>query len=502
MMAKQKTQSLKVIIAVILVCIFLITFSGIFLFMNFKEEQFVGAINEDIDMSQSVLIISIDAFRHDYFECAEAPNLKGMSDQIHIQKLIPPFPSKTFVSHYSQITGLYPAWSGIVANTMYDSEQNLTFSIGSSSSQESFWWWGEPFWISNQREGHLSGTVFWVASEVGIYGRNESPTYPTYYLSYDRDVTYKARIDQFFDWLDLPEAIRPNFYTLYFESVDDMGHMYGPCSKEVTEAIEDVDNWIGYLIRGLEARGLWKAPNGLNVIVDSDHGMTKTSKDKVIIIDDYIQIETSLIHCAHMEHLHLYPSLKDDFRYNDLDCQKRNSQLFHDDSRQNKKRFQKNLNQNSPSQDYEAQVVNFSPVTQIIPAEGKEEQVYQKLVNASQNWTVYKKEDVPSKYHYSWEGNSRIKPIIIVLDLGWSISDRAYYEKYPDNFNGGNHGYANDHDDMAGFFVASGPAFVQENNSIEKLENLEIYQILQKIVGLKNPAPNNGTMKNVESLFQ
>ncbi|KAJ3435111.1 ectonucleotide pyrophosphatase/phosphodiesterase [Anaeramoeba flamelloides] len=498
MLGNSKTRTWKVIIILALVCMLLIATSVILVFQNPEEEQTTNIIQEPNDMSKSVLLISIDAFRHDYLECAVAPNLKGMSDQIHIQKLIPPFPSKTFVSHYSQITGLYPAWSGIVANKMYDADHNKTFSIGSASSYDSFWWWGEPFWISNQREGHLSGTVFWVASDVGIYGRNESPTYPTYYLSYDRDITYKDRIDQFFEWLELPKSKRPNFYTLYFETVDDMGHKYGPCSEEVIEAVDNVDGWIGYLIRGLEARGLWKTENGLNVIVDSDHGMTKTSKDKVILIDDYIQIDMSLIHCAHMEHLHLYPSLKNDFHYNDLECQERNSRLL---SKSNS-RGRANLNQNSPSQEYEAQVVNFSPVTQIIPAEGQEDQVFEKLVNASQNWTVYKKEDVPSKYHYSWEGNDRIKPIIVIIDLGWSISDRAYYEKYPDNFNGGNHGYANDYDDMAGFFVASGPAFVQENNSIEKLENLEIYQILQKIVGLQNPAPNNGTMKNIESLFK
>lgn len=47
----------------------------------------------------------------------------------------------------------------------------------------------------------------------------------------------------------MPAPRRPQFVALYFDSPDHEGHVYGPESVEVTQAIERVDSDIGYLLQ-------------------------------------------------------------------------------------------------------------------------------------------------------------------------------------------------------------------------------------------------------------
>ena len=47
----------------------------------------------------------------------------------------------------------------------------------------------------------------------------------------------------------MPAPRRPQFVALYFDSPDHEGHVYGPESVEVPQAIERVDSDIGYLLQ-------------------------------------------------------------------------------------------------------------------------------------------------------------------------------------------------------------------------------------------------------------
>ena len=64
-----------------------------------------------------------------------------------------------------------------------------------------------------------------------------------------------------------------------------VGHAYGPDSKQVREAIARIDGHLGRLLSGLQRRGLL---DRVNIIVTSDHGMSATSRERVIFIDDYL----------------------------------------------------------------------------------------------------------------------------------------------------------------------------------------------------------------------
>src|SRR5260370_40697349 len=68
-----------------------------------------------------VVLVSLDGFRYDYAARYDAKNLldlalRGASAP---KGMIPSYPSLTFPTHYTIVTGLYPEHHGIVANSFY-----------------------------------------------------------------------------------------------------------------------------------------------------------------------------------------------------------------------------------------------------------------------------------------------------------------------------------------------------------------------------------------------
>src|SRR5579863_10235217 len=69
-----------------------------------------------------VVLVSLDGFRYDYATKYGAKNLLQMAARgaSAPQGMIPAYPAVTFSNHYTLVTGLYPAHTGIVANNFYD----------------------------------------------------------------------------------------------------------------------------------------------------------------------------------------------------------------------------------------------------------------------------------------------------------------------------------------------------------------------------------------------
>ena len=233
------------------------------------------------DLRPTVVLVSIDGFRADYFDRYPAPNLRRLAARGVRAPLVPVFPTKTFPNHYAIVTGLYPEHSGIVENTMYDPAFDALFQISDSSAvADARWWGGEPLWVTAERQGQIAASCFWPGSEAAIGGIR-----PHYWLHYDVRMPDSLRVRQVLDWLSLPAAARPTFVTLYFSEVDHAGHESGPDSPAVARAVSQVDAAIGRLLDGVETRG-WTS--SVNVIVVADHGMSPISPDSVVALDAYI----------------------------------------------------------------------------------------------------------------------------------------------------------------------------------------------------------------------
>ena len=222
----------------------------------------------------TVILISVDGFRYDYPEKSETPNLHRMiRGGARAAGLVPQFPTLTFPNHYAMVTGLTPAHNGIVSNTMLDARRHAMFRMGDRAEMnESAWWGGEPIWVTAEKQGMKAATMFWPGSEAETEGMR-----PTYWVPYDKNVSNVDRVKKILSWLDLPEAQRPTFLTLYFDEVDTAGHDYGPNSQQVKNAMEHVDAALGQLLAGLQSRSL-----SADLVVVSDHGMAETSCRKIV----------------------------------------------------------------------------------------------------------------------------------------------------------------------------------------------------------------------------
>lgn len=241
-----------------------------------KEIKGTLTNNEEHLVKPYVILVSIDGFRYDYAERYGAKNLVNFD--VKAEKMIPAFPSKTFPNHYAIATGLYPGHNGLVSNSFYDRNLDLTYSIGNRSVVENpNFYNGTPLWVLATENKMVNASMFWVGSEAPIKGK-----IPTYYYKYDGDISHQDRVNQAISWLQLPEPQRPHFITLYFSLIDDLGHTYGPDSEEISIGVQDIDATIGDLVSKVDQLDI-----PINIIVVSDHGMLEVDQD-VIYLDDII----------------------------------------------------------------------------------------------------------------------------------------------------------------------------------------------------------------------
>lgn len=240
----------------------------------------VQAQNRIGDLRPTVILVSIDGFRADYFELHKPPTLNELAKNgVRARWMKPVYPTKTFPAHYSIVTGLYPDNHGLIENNMLDTERGLSFGLANRKAvQDPVWWGGEPVWNTAQKQGQIAAAFFWPGTETAIGGMQ-----PKFWKDYDGKVPNDTRVDTVLGWLDLPVADRPTMITMYFSDVDDAGHNHGPESPENREAVLRVDGSIRKLVDGLAARGIL---DQVNLIFTSDHGMAPYKMRDAVVLDE------------------------------------------------------------------------------------------------------------------------------------------------------------------------------------------------------------------------
>lgn len=213
-----------------------------------------------------VLLVSIDSFRADYLDRGVTPNLSALAREgVRARWMNPSYPSLTFPNHYTLVTGLRPDHHGIVHNTMRDAQLGAFRSSDANAVREPRWWGGEPLWVTAEKAGLRTATLFWPGSEAAINGIS-----PTDWLAYDDAMPMPQRVDTVLEWLSRPARERPRLVTLYFSALDKAAHDSGPDSPQTNATLAEVDAALGRLLHGLAARGM---RNRVNIVVVSDHGM-------------------------------------------------------------------------------------------------------------------------------------------------------------------------------------------------------------------------------------
>jgi predicted AlkP superfamily pyrophosphatase or phosphodiesterase len=375
-----------------------------------------------------VLLISIDGFMNEYLERNETPNFdRFVKNGVQAEYLIPVFPTKTFPNHWSIVTGLYVENHGIIANSFYDYELDEQFSYGPPEDQnDERWWGGEPIWATAEKQGLTAVTFFWPGSEASINGVR-----PTKWMDYDGSIPDSTRIDSVATWLNPAGDVAADFATLYFSFVDSRGHSFGPNSPEVDQAVVEMDGLLGYLLDQLESVGL---QDQINIILASDHGMAELSEEKVILLDDLIDLD-------------------------DVD------------------------------------VIDWTPVAMLRPAEGKLTDVYNTLKENEENYTVYLRSELPERFRFS--NHYRIPEIIMIADMSYTITSRSFFETR--GVIAGTHGYDNLTEEMFTFLAASGPDF-KSGETAGPVESIHLYELMAYLLHL-DPAENDGDLNRVIDLI-
>lgn len=255
---------------------------------------------------------------------------------------------------------------------------------------------------------------------------------PSRYMKFNDRFANSARVDSVLSWLSLPPAARMSMVTLYYSDVDHAGHGYGPDSPQVDSAIARVDAMVGLIMDGISSRGL---ADRVNLIVVADHGMTPISAQHAIFLDDYAPLA-------------------------------------------------------------EFDVIDGGALGLIAPKAGQADAVYAAFHGANPHWQVYRKSEVPARFHFGQ--NPRIPAIVLIPDPGYMITTHAQFAVSPPH--GGEHGYDNSVPDMGALFVAAGPSF-RRGVTVAPFQNVHVYDLVCHILGL-TPAPNDGSLDSTRAMLR
>ena len=232
------------------------------------------------------LVISFDGFMYDYLyrDNIDTPNFDRFKEEGVYASLVPVFPSLTFPNHYSIATGYHANKNKIIGNSFFSKTLDRHYSMRDSKAVQDGSFYGmEPIWVTAEKNDIKTATYFWIGSEAEINGYR-----PSIYKKYDGSVKFESRVDSVVSWFDLPDDSRPNLIMLYFSEPDYTGHSYGNIGKEIEKTVEDMDMLLGYIIKELKYLAIY---DNLDIILLSDHGMENVSKNKVILLDEYIDID-------------------------------------------------------------------------------------------------------------------------------------------------------------------------------------------------------------------
>ena len=92
---------------------------------------------------------------------------------------------------------------------------------------------------------------------------------------FDPKIGEADKVARILAWLDLPAAQRPRLVMTWWHGADHAGHANGPDHPDVAADLASQDRHLGTLLAGLDARGAW---SHTTLVVVSDHGMTTAEK--------------------------------------------------------------------------------------------------------------------------------------------------------------------------------------------------------------------------------
>lgn len=270
-------------------------FSVAFLCLFFSVNAFSQTQKADQRLSKYVVLISVDGLRPEFYldKSWPTPNLQFMKENgVYADGVRGVFPTVTYPSHTTMITGAMPGRHGIFYNTIF-----------SDSGSTNTWYREEKFiqtetlWDAVRKAGLTSACISWPVSvgapidynvpEAWVSDKNgtesinphvtpaglfeEIQLNATGKLDYSKMNLNNLSIDENLSRIAayLLKTYKPNFTTLHIVCVDHAEHSVGRHGEDVNKALASADHAVSNVLEAIQAAGI---ADSTTVIVTGDHG--------------------------------------------------------------------------------------------------------------------------------------------------------------------------------------------------------------------------------------
>ena len=243
--------------------------------------------------AKHVIFVTIDGLRPDFYLGSEwhTPNLRAlMKDGAYAEGVNSVFPSMTYPSHTTIVTGVQPAKHGIFYNNMFTPD---------GAPQQPYWQDSsiqvKTIWKAAKAKGMTVASLYWPVSanapvdynipDIGSLGDTVREQYSLpqgFYAEVKKEVfggvdkidagknQNVAKIAAY-----VIQKSKPGLMTIHLFSVDHAEHVTGRQGAEVQEAVADADEAVGIIMDALKAAGIWE---NTVLFIGGDHGFYDVKK--------------------------------------------------------------------------------------------------------------------------------------------------------------------------------------------------------------------------------
>jgi predicted AlkP superfamily pyrophosphatase or phosphodiesterase len=243
--------------------------------------------------AKHVIFLTIDGFRPEFYLNNEwkMTNVQAlMKDGAYAKGVNSVFPSMTYPSHTTIVTGVQPAKHGIFYNNVFTPD---------GAPQQPYWQDSSihvpTIWKAAKDKGMTVASLYWPVSanapvdynipDIGGLGDGVREQYSLpqgFYAEVKKEVfggvdkidhgnnQNIAKIAAY-----IIKKSKPELMTIHVFSVDGASHAEGRNGVRVHEAVADADAAVGFIVDALKAEGIWESTVFL---IGGDHGFYDVKK--------------------------------------------------------------------------------------------------------------------------------------------------------------------------------------------------------------------------------
>jgi predicted AlkP superfamily pyrophosphatase or phosphodiesterase len=243
--------------------------------------------------AKHVIFLTIDGFRPEFYLDTkwQMPNVRAlMKGGAYAKGVNSVFPSMTYPSHTTIITGVQPAKHGIFYNDVF---------TGTAEKQQPYWQDSSihvpTIWKAAKDKGMTVASLYWPVSasapvdynipDIGGLGDKirEQYSLPTGFYAEVKEEVFGGikKIDHGKNQnigkiaAYIIKKSKPELMTIHVFSVDGAAHASGREGARVQDAVADADSTVGIIVDALKAAGIFESTV---LLIGGDHGFYDVKK--------------------------------------------------------------------------------------------------------------------------------------------------------------------------------------------------------------------------------